>query len=275
MRVRWRYCWTRARLRHPRFSRGGCRTSGARVSSACAVPAPRCRPTSFGCPMATDSSMRRPVTLRRVARCSRARALSRTSRCGKLVKRCLRDAIWWWRLRMNGFARRSASLCGAGVFACVLSLAAPVKLPSAGQILDRYVAVTGGAAAWQAKRTERDEIEGLTLDGLRVVLRATVTVSRPGNSLSEIQVPQNASEGIYKGVAWASSHFSGVRIKPGMEREEAIRDARMLEEAGRRDLYPKSQLAGSETVGQERCYKVLLHPSPTQKIEWFSVSTGL
>jgi hypothetical protein len=173
---------------------------------------------------------------------------------------------------MSGFARRSASLCGVGVFACALSSAAT---PTAGQILDRYVAVTGGAAQWHEKKIERDEIEGRTLDGLRVVLRATVTVSRSGNSLSEIQVPQSAGEGIYKGVAWASSHFSGVRIKRGMERDEAIRDARMLEEAEWRGLYPKSQLAGLEMVGEERCYKVLLLPSATQKIEWFSVSSGL
>jgi len=176
---------------------------------------------------------------------------------------------------MNGFARRSASFCGVGVFACAFSFATPSKPPTAGQVLDRYVRATGGTAAWHAKQTETDDIEGRTLDGQRVVLRAIVTVSRSGNSVSEIQVPQVAREGVYKGVAWASSHFSGVRIKRGMERDEAIRDSRMLEDADWRELYPKSQLAGIETVGGERCYKVLLLPSPTQKIEWFSVSSGL
>jgi hypothetical protein len=156
-----------------------------------------------------------------------------------------------------------------------LLFGAPETLPTAGQVLDRYVSVTGGAATWRAKHTERDEIEGRTLDGERVVLRATVTVSRAGNSFSEIQVPQIASEGVYRGVAWASSHFSGVRIKRGMERAEAIRDSRMLEEADWRELYPRSQLVGIEVVGRERCYKVLLLPSPTHKIEWFSVSSGL
>jgi hypothetical protein len=162
-------------------------------------------------------------------------------------------------------------VCGAGVSA----FAAPDRLPTAGEVLDRYVAVTGGAAAWHAKHTERDDIEGRTLDGQRVVLRATVTRSRSGNSLSEVQVPQNASEGIYKGAAWALSHFSGVRIKRGMERDEAMRDARMLEEGDWRDFYPKSRLAGIETIGRQRCYKILLLPSATQKTEWFSVSSGL
>ena len=135
--------------------------------------------------------------------------------------------------------------------------------------------MTGGAAAWHAKHTERDEIEGRTLDGQRVVLRATVARVPIRERFSEIQVPQIASEGIYKGVAWALSHFSGVRIKRGMERDEAIRDSRMLEEADWRALYPKSRVAGVEAVGSDRCYKVLLLPSPTQKTEWFSVSSGL
>ncbi len=179
--------------------------------------------------------------------------------------------ILFWTRQMSGFVRRIGSLllCVAPLFA------APGRLPSAGEVLDRYVSATGGSAAWHEKRTETDDVEGRTLDGLRVVLRATVTVSRAGNSLSQIQVPQAGTEGIYKGVAWASSHFSGVRIKHGMERDEAARDSRMLEEADWRTLYPQSRVAGIEVVHNERCYKVLLLPSPTQKTEWFSIATGL
>lgn len=162
-----------------------------------------------------------------------------------------------------------------------MALASPLSAdalrnpPTAGSVLDRYVSVTGGASAWHAKHSERDEIEGRTLDGERVVLRATISVNRSGDSFNDIRIPQEASEGVYKNVAWASSQFSGVRLKHGMERDEAIRDSRMLEEADWRSLYPKSRLAGVETIGAERCYKVLLLPSPVDKIEWFSVTTGL
>lgn len=153
--------------------------------------------------------------------------------------------------------------------------AAAEKLPPAGQVLDRYVRVTGGEAEWQSKQSERDEIEGRTLDGQRVVLRAAITTSRAGNAISEVQIPQAASEGVYKGVAWADSNFSGVRIKRGMERDEAIRDSRMLEESDWRELYPKSVVAAIEPVDGQPCYKVVLQPSAAQKIEWFSVSSGL
>jgi hypothetical protein len=154
-------------------------------------------------------------------------------------------------------------------------LQAADKLPATSQVLDRYVRVTGGAALWQSKHTQRDDIEDRTLDGTRVVLRATVTTSRAGSAVSEVEIPQAASEGVYKGVAWANSAFSGVRIKRGAERDEAIRDSRMLEEGDWRELYPKSTVAAIESAGGEPCYKVLLLPSAAQKIEWFSVNTGL
>jgi hypothetical protein len=151
----------------------------------------------------------------------------------------------------------------------------PATLPSAEAVLDRYVRLTGGASAWHSKHSERDEIEGRALEGDRVVLRATISTSRSGEYVSNIQIPQQGSEGVYKGVAWAVSDFSDVRIKRGMEREEAMRESRMLEEADWHSLYPKSVVAGIETIGTERCYKVLLLPSPVEKNEWFSIATGL
>jgi hypothetical protein len=174
---------------------------------------------------------------------------------------------------MSGFARRSASLLL--VLAPFALSAAQDRLPSAGDVLDRYVRVTGGAQAWHSKNTETDEIEGRSLDGERVVLRAKITVSRSGNAVSEIRVPQTGSEGIYKGVAWASSHFSGVRVKRGMERDEALRDSRMLEEADWRELFPKSRVESIETIGTQRCYKVILQPSAVARVEWFNVDSGL
>ncbi len=133
--------------------------------------------------------------------------------------------------------------------------------------------MTGGTTAWHSIHSERDLIEGRTLDGERIVLRATVATSRAHDAVSNIEIPQQGSEGVYKGLAWAVSEFSGVRIKHGLERDEALRDARILEEADWRSLYPKSRLLGIETIGSENCYKVQLLPSA--KTEFFSISTGL
>ena len=130
----------------------------------------------------------------------------------------------------------------------------------------------GGSALWHAQKWETDEIEGRTLDDGRVILKATVSTSRSGNYLSEITVPQVASEGVYKGTAWALSHFSGPRIKYSTEREEALRDARMMEEADWRTLYPHPQLAGTEEIAGRMCYRVVLSDDRT---EWFDQTNGL
>lgn len=180
------------------------------------------------------------------------------------------------RPQMTGFARLCVSI--AAVVLPALSVSA--ETPTAATVLDRYVKVTGGAAAWHSIHSERDLIEGRTLDGERVVLRATVATSRAHDSVSNIQIPQEGSEGVYKGTAWAVSEFSGVRIKHGLERDEALRDARILEEADWRSLYPRSRLTGIETIGADSCYKVQLLPlfdssDKGAKTEWFSVSTGL
>lgn len=179
---------------------------------------------------------------------------------------------------MNGFARSTSKQIGL-VALSVLFLGpfafAQEKLPSAGQVLDRYVKVTGGVSAWRSKETETDDIEGRSLDGTRVVLRANVTISRSGSSISQIRVPQAGSEGVYKGTAWASSLLSGPRIKTGMERAEALRDARILEEADWRTWYPNSRVEGIEMIGSARCYRVALRSPASEKTEWFNIDSGL
>ena len=166
-------------------------------------------------------------------------------------------------------------LCAISLFCAVMQAAVPRNLPAAATVFDRYIDATGGRAAWNSKRTERDEIEGRSLDGQHVLLRATVAWTRQGNSVSDVKVPEEAREGVYNGVAWAWTKLSGPRIKRGPDREEALRGSRMLEEADWHSLYPKSRVEGIETINGKPCYKVLLLPSADQRAEWFDLSTGL
>ncbi len=152
-----------------------------------------------------------------------------------------------------------------------LQAAGADKPATAASVLDRYVKVTGGANLWHAQKSETDALEGRALDDNRLVLRATISTTRSGDSVSEVHVPQEGTEGVYKGIVWAVSRFSGVRIKHGMEREEAIRESHMLEEADWRSLYPHAQLAGTENLEGQPCYKVQLSP---QTAEWFDVDSG-
>src|SRR5438270_3713269 len=112
----------------------------------------------------------------------------------------LRDTIWSSMLRTPGLLLCAASLLAAGA-----------PLPSASSVLDRYVQVTGGRAAWVSKVTETDEMEGRSLDGGRLVLRATVSASREGHTVSRVSFPEVAQEGVYDGTAWALTKLSGAR----------------------------------------------------------------
>jgi hypothetical protein len=182
------------------------------------------------------------------------------------------------KLPIRGFILWCLLLCGNRLVSAAPGsnqVLKPATLPSARVVLDRYIAVTGGVGAWHSKRTERDEIEGRSLDGHRVLLRASVALTRQGNSLNEVKIPEEAREGVYNGVAWAWTKLSGPRIKRGPDRDEAIRSSRMLEEADWRTLYPKSRVESVEPIEGKPCYKVLMLPSTGQKTEWFDVATGL
>lgn len=149
------------------------------------------------------------------------------------------------------------------------------SLPSAGAVLDRYVQVTGGRAAWLSKHVETVELEGRTLDSARVVLRATVTTAKDGSNFTRLAVPEEAQEGIYKGTAWALTKLSGARIKHGLDREEAMRAAHLLEEVRWRVLYPRSRMEGMEDIEGHHTYRIALLPSPHRKIAWFDAASGL
>ena len=178
--------------------------------------------------------------------------------------------IWLSKRRKNGSGQAVVSL--AGFFCIDFPASAPVLLPSAGSVLDRYVRVTGGPTLWHSRKFERDDVEGRALEDGKVVLRATISVSRSGDSLSEVQVPVLGTEGVYKGTAWAVSAFSGVRIKHGAEKAEATRDSHMLEEADWQSLYPRARVLGSQEAGGKLCYRVAL---TSDKTEWFDIATGL
>jgi hypothetical protein len=139
-------------------------------------------------------------------------------------------------------------------------------------VLDRYVRITGGVSLWHAQKSETDDLEGRALDDDHVVLRATITTTRAGDSVSVVHIPEEATEGVSKGTAWAVSGFSGVRIKRGPERDEAIRESRMLEEGDWHSLYSHAQLAGIENLDGRLCYKVQLS---AQTAEWFDADSGL
>jgi hypothetical protein len=82
--------------------------------------------------------------------------------------------------------------------------------------------------------------------------------------------------GLNGGVAWENSVLQGARVKTGDEKAQNVREADINSFSHWRDLYPKTELAGEETVDGEPCYKVVLTPKEGKpETMYFEKKSGL
>ncbi len=134
-------------------------------------------------------------------------------------------------------------------------------LPSAESLLDRFVEVTGGKQAYEARKSE---VAHGTVEMAAMGIKGTLVryTREPGQYLLNMELPGIGSflTGAKDGIAWDQSDLMGPRIKSGLERAEALREAKFNATAAWRDLYPKVQTVGEEIVAGEDCYKVSMSP---------------
>ncbi len=151
------------------------------------------------------------------------------------------------------------------------------SLPTAEQILDRYIEVTGGKAAHEKIRTE--------------IMRATTEVKAQGISgptetyrdgtnyylVMEVPGAGKVEYGAYKGIIWENSALMGPRIKTGAEKAFYEREAVLEKDLRWRDVYAKAELAGELVDDGVASYKVILTPKDGGKPEtrFYDKATGL
>lgn len=162
----------------------------------------------------------------------------------------------------------------------VFALAAPVfaaGLPTPDSILDRFVEVTGGKAAYAARKTEvvtgTVEFKAMGLKGAMVTY-----YQDPGKYYMAMDLAGvgKIETGLTDGVAWENSVLQGPRIKTGEERAQAVREAAMNGAYQWRDLFSKAETAGEEDVEGEPCYKVVLTPATGSPVTmYFEKGSGL
>ena len=150
-------------------------------------------------------------------------------------------------------------------------------LPKAETILDRWVEVTGGKAAFEKRHNEimhgSMEFTGKGIKGTMTVYQA-----EPDKNLAVIEI-----EGIGKiesgsngDIAWENSALQGPRIKQGDEKAGSLRDGTFNAALYWRKLYTKAETAGAETIEGHECFKVVLtakEGKPTT--QFFDQKTGL
>ena len=148
----------------------------------------------------------------------------------------------------------------AALAACAATRAvAADDLPKAETLLDKYIEVTGGKAAYQKIHTEM-ESGSMSINGITGT--HTSYKAEPDKVLTEIVFEGlgKIQEGSNGKVAWSNSAIQGPHLKDGEEKETSLLMARFDGDVNWRAIYPKVETVGVESVGGKDCYKVLLTP---------------
>ena len=150
------------------------------------------------------------------------------------------------------------------------------ELPDAASILDRYVEVTGGIDAYEARQSQI--VQG-TMEMAAVGLMGSLTIYQDGdNYYTVVDLPGVGliEAGVTDGIAWENSVLQGARIKQGTERAQAVNEARINATARWREIYPAVETTGVETVNGEETYRVVLNPADGPPVSmYFGIDSGL
>jgi len=150
-------------------------------------------------------------------------------------------------------------------------------LPKAETILDRYVEVTGGKAAY-AKR--KSEVSMGTIEFAAQGLKGTVTrySADPDKSYAIIDLEGigKMEQGSVNGVFWDKNPMMGARVKSGEEKAQSMREGMFNAALNWRKMYSKAETIGVETLDGEECYKVSLTPNEGKpETAYFQKKSGL
>ncbi len=147
-------------------------------------------------------------------------------------------------------------------------------VPTAEQVLDRYIEVTGGAKAYEAVHTMVVHYKG-NLGGMPVTDEEYTTDSGRYYSIVNMGLLGSSQEGSDGQTVWETSSI-GSRIVTGRKREADLRDANPTRDLRWRDLYKYTECKKVVDYEGVPCYDVLLI-SPDDLVEdrYYDVETGL
>jgi hypothetical protein len=157
------------------------------------------------------------------------------------------------------------------------SFAADEALPKAETILDRYIEVTGGKAAYEKRKSEvaKGTLE-MTAQGVKAAVTRYSAAPDKSYSLLEIEGAGKIESGAGDGIAWDNSAMMGPHLKTGEEKTQALREAMFNAQLNWRKVYSKVETTSVETIDGEECYKVVLTPETGKpETQYFQKKSGL
>jgi hypothetical protein len=149
-------------------------------------------------------------------------------------------------------------------------------LPPAATILDRFVAVTGGRAAYESHHSEilTGTIE-FPAQGLKGKLTRYLVRNKEYSAI-DLDGIGLIESGISGGVSWEKSVLLGPRIKQGAEKEQSLREGYLSAPIFWREIYSKVETVGVQSIGGEDCYEVVLTPADgASEHQFYSRQSGL
>lgn len=152
------------------------------------------------------------------------------------------------------------------------------ELPSASEIVDKYIEATGGREAYEALESQR--ATG-TVEIAEMGLKGTVEVYQqaPDKMLVVMNLPGRGEirRGVNGDVGWMSDPTYGVRLLTEPEMKDALRDADPNTILNIEENYESVEVKGVEDVKGEQAYHLVFTPkdegNPTD--HYYSVESGL
>jgi zinc protease len=163
-------------------------------------------------------------------------------------------------MKLSFFAKNFA--IGAAVVVSLNMARAADDLPKADTILDKFVDVTGGKAAYEKHHSE---VAKGTFEMAAMGIKATITAynAAPNKEYTETELPGmgKMKQGTDGTVYWQTMAMMGPHVMEGAEKEQASISATFNRELHWRDLFKEVKTTGTEKVEGKDCYDVVLTPA--------------
>lgn len=139
---------------------------------------------------------------------------------------------------------------------------APEAMPSADQVLSKYVEALGGKATYEKFKTRTMkgtlEIPAANLSGNVEFQAKAPNMMSMAADLPGFGVVRQGFDGV---VAWENNPMQGLREKSGKELADSKLDAEFYRDIKLNELYPKMQVTGREKVGEREAIVIVATPT--------------
>ena len=150
-------------------------------------------------------------------------------------------------------------------------------MPTADQIIEKYVQALGGKAAIE-KHNSRTSKASFEIAAMGANGSVEIYEKAPNKTIAIITIPgYGVIREAYDGkVAWAEDPTTGIREKSGIELNDAKLEAEFYRPLKLKQLFPTMTVKGKEKVGEREAYVIEAKPTEGSPEKWyFDTQTGL